>query len=330
MTTAAVIGCGDVSIVHLEAIEALADSQLLAVCDTDPVTATEVAGRWGVPPFADHHSMLAAVRPDVVHVCTPHDQHAPVVLDCVAAGVSVIVEKPLAHTLAEAEKVVAASDAAPAVRIGVCFQNRYNQTVQATRRLLESSSLGAVLGGTATLSWHRSADYYRARPWRGEAARSGGGVLINQAIHTIDLMQWLLGEVMAVSGRAGRYLLDPPIEVEDTASVVLEHAGGARTVVFATNAGVVDSPITTEIVTEQATLLIRQDLTISWADGRVETVAERRAASGGRGYWGVSHKLLIADFYARLGDAEPFWIGPREATKSLRICAQVYALSAGG
>jgi predicted dehydrogenase len=102
--------------------------------------------------------MLAVVRPDVVHVRTPHDQHAPVVLDCLAAGVSVIVEKPLAHTLAEAEKVVAASDAAPAVQIGVCFQNRYNQTVQATRRLLESGSLGTVLGGTATLSWHRTAD----------------------------------------------------------------------------------------------------------------------------------------------------------------------------
>jgi predicted dehydrogenase len=155
-------------------------------------------------------------------------------------------------------------------------------------------------------------------------------VLINQAIHTIDLMQWLLGEVTAVSGRAGRYLLDEPIDVEDTAAAVLEHAGGARTALFATNAGVVDSPITMEIVTEQATLLIRQDLTVTWADGKVETVAERRAASGGRGYWGVSHRLLIADFYARLDDAEPFWIGPREATKSLQICAQIYALSAGG
>ena len=141
MTTAAVVGCGDVSIVHLEAIEALADSQLIAVCDTDPVTAADVAGQWGVPAFADHHSMLAAIRPDVVHVCTPHDQHAPVIHDCLAAGVSVIVEKPLTHTLAEAEKVVAASDAAPAVRIGVCFQNRYNQTAQwYSPPMLESST----------------------------------------------------------------------------------------------------------------------------------------------------------------------------------------------
>ena len=106
----------------------------------------------------------------------------------------------------------------------------------------------------------------------------------------------------------------------------MEHSGGARSVLFATNAYVLDAPVTVEIVTEQAVLTIRGDLSIAWANGRVETVTERRAASGGRGYWGVSHRLLIADFYARLDEAEPFWISPREGTKSLRLLDAVYAI----
>ena len=94
---------------------------------------------------------------------------------------------------------------------------------------------------------------------------------------------------------------------------------------FATNANATDSPITLEIVTEGAELFLRRDLTVRYADGRVEVVEERQATTGGRAYWGVSHQALIADFYARLADPEPFWIGPREATKSLDILSQVYA-----
>ena len=101
------------------------------------------------------------------------------------------------------------------------------------------------------------------------------------------------------------------IEVEDTAEMVLEHANGARTVFYATVANTVNAPVTLDITTERATLSLRGDLTVTHADGRVEVVPERKAASGGRAYWGVSHELLIRDFYDRLGDPEPFWISPR-------------------
>ncbi len=113
--------------------------------------------------------------------------------------------------------------------------------------------------------------------------------------------------------------------MEDTAHLVIDHASGARSVLFATVANVVDSPVTMEIVTEQATLYLRGDLTISYADGRVEQVSERVATSGGRAYWGVSHELLIDDFYRRLDDPEPFWISPAEAAKSLAVIEQLYA-----
>jgi UDP-N-acetyl-2-amino-2-deoxyglucuronate dehydrogenase len=324
MTRAAVIGCGDVSVVHLRAIDALAGVELVGVCDPVPARAAAAAQRYGVPAFAGHRELIGAVRPDVVHVCTPHHQHAQVAMDCLAAGVDVLVEKPVAHTVAEAERLIAAAREHPERKIGVCLQNRYNAASREAYARLRSGELGRVLGGSATVLWHRDPAYYRARPWRGRLRESGGGVLINQAIHTLDLMEWLIGDVEGVRGHAGRYGLDGVVDVEDTAHVLLEHAGGARSVVFATVTNVADSPVTVEIVTERAVLFIRGDLTVSHADGRTESVAERRADTGGRAYWGASHELLIADFYRTLPDPAPFWISPAEGARSLRTIQQVY------
>jgi UDP-N-acetyl-2-amino-2-deoxyglucuronate dehydrogenase len=327
MTRAAVIGCGDISAVHLAAIDALDDVELVAICDTDAESRAAASSRWGVTGFESHAALLDAVRPDVVHVCTPHDQHADPVVAALEAGCDVVMEKPVAHTLDEAQRVVAAAAAHPERTIAVCLQNRYNATVQHARGLIESGSLGAVLGGSATVVWHRTPQYYAAKPWRGQRVRSGGGVLINQAIHTLDLLQWLVGDVRHVEGRCGTYALADVVDVEDTAQIVLDHASGARSVCFATLAHVADAPVTLELVTEQARLFIRGDLTVTWMDGRTEVIPERRATSVGRDYWGVSHELLVADFYRQRASAAPFWIGPAQALAAQRILAEVYALS---
>ena len=112
MTTAAVIGCGDVSVVHLQAIANLAGADLVAVCDTDTSRAAASAARYGVPAFAEHRQLLESIRPEVVHICTPHHQHVPVALDCLDFGVAILLEKPVAHTVAEAERLIAATGAA--------------------------------------------------------------------------------------------------------------------------------------------------------------------------------------------------------------------------
>lgn len=324
--TAAVVGLGDVATVHLEAIADLPGIELVAVCDTDPTALAAAADANAVPGFADVTSMLAQVRPDVVHVCTPHDQHTPVVLECIAAGVAVLVEKPLAHSVAEAQRTVAAAEASD-VKVGVCLQNRYNITSQTAREVLDSGVLGEVIGATGTVMWTRTPEYYRVKPWRGRWASAGGGLLINQAIHTLDLLQWLLGDVVEVSGHAATRVYGDLIEVEDSAEAVLQHAGGGRSVFFGTLANVVNHPVTLDITCTNGSLSLRGDLTITYPDGRVEVVAEREAPSGGRAYWGVSHQVLIEDFYARLDDDEPYWLGPREALKCLQIVTDIYAQS---
>ncbi|MFJ4027446.1 Gfo/Idh/MocA family protein [Paenarthrobacter sp. NPDC089989] len=326
MPTAAVIGCGDVSSVHFAALATMADADLVAVCDTNPERLEAAATAYGVPGYASHLDLLDKVRPDVVHICTPHHLHASLAADCLDAGVSVIVEKPLAHTLEEGRRLIELAERSTA-KIAVCFQNRYNATSQAMRELLDGGTLGQVLGASATVMWHRTGDYYRDRPWRGTWAGGGGGLMMNQAIHTVDLLQWLVGDVAKVEGHASTRALAGVIEVEDTADFVAEHENGARSVFFATLANPVNAPVTLDVVTENGTLSLRGELTVTYADGRVDVIPERTLESGGRAYWGVSHELLIRDFYAKLDHPEPFWISPAEAAKSLRIVKDIYAQS---
>ncbi|MCU1408786.1 MAG: dehydrogenase [Microbacteriaceae bacterium] len=319
----ALIGCGDISILHFAAISGLPDAELVGVADSDVERLTAASAAHHVPGFASHLELFDAVQPDVVHICTPHHVHASIAVDALERGINVILEKPLAHTRAEGARVVKAAERATA-RIAICFQNRYNAPVQAAHDLLASRELGAVLGASATVMWHRSAAYYQSRPWRGQWATGGGGLLMNQAIHTLDLLQWLVGPVAEVRGNASTRALDDVIEVEDTAEMVLTHQSGARSVFYATLANTVNAPITLDIVTERATLSLRGELTVTHADGRVDVVKEREVATGGRAYWGISHELLIQDFYARLDEDAPFWIGPLEAQKTLEIIQDVY------
>jgi len=324
LVRAAVVGCGDISVVHLAALHDLDGAELVGVCDVDDERASSAAADHRVPAYADYRAMLDSLRPDVVHVCTPHDQHAQVAVDCIERGVHVVLEKPVAQTLADAHPVLEASVANPAVKVAVCFQNRYNRASQEAHRLIAGGSLGQVRGASATVAWHRTREYYARRPWRGQRARSGGGVLMNQAIHTLDLVQWLVGPVTKVGSRIGTLALGDYVDVEDTAQLVMDHESGSRSVLFATVANSVDSPVTIEIDTEHARLLIRGDLTLAYSDGRTEVVEERRATPTGRAYWGVSHELLVADFYRRLDEPEPFWIGPAEGVAALAVLDQVY------
>ena len=329
MPKAAIIGCGDVSIVHFDALAGMDDAELVAVCDTDPARRAAAQEAHGVPGFADYRDMLEAAAPDVVHITTPHHEHAAIAIECLRRGVHVVLEKPLAHTLAEGQRLLAAA-AESTAKIGLCFQNRYNAPVQEMRRLLDSGELGKVLGASATVMWHRQPDYYLSRPWRGSWGGGGGGLMMNQAIHTVDLLQWLVGDVVALAGSASTHALAEAIEVEDTAEFAALHSNGARSVFYATLANTLNAPVTLDISTEAAALSLRGDLTVTYGDGRSKVVPERATGSGGRSYWGVSHALLIADFYAGLGQPGPFWIDAAEGAKSLRIVKELYRQSYPG
>jgi UDP-N-acetyl-2-amino-2-deoxyglucuronate dehydrogenase len=319
----AVIGCGDISVVHLEALAALDDVELVAVCDTDPHRLSAAVARTGAPGFGDHVSLLDQVRPDVVHVTTPHSEHAAIAIDALDRGVHVLTEKPLAHSTAAGNRMIEAARRSTA-KLAVCFQNRYNAASRRMREIIDSGELGAVRSAAATVMWHRTAEYYRDRPWRGTWEGSGGGLLMNQAIHTLDLLQWLVGEVEHVEGSVSAHALADTIEVEDTAEMVLTHRGGVRSVFSATLANAVNAPVTIDIVLERGTLSLGAVLTITHDSGEVEVVREPLTASGDRAYWGASHLALIRDFHRSLETPEPFWIDAVEAMRTLAVIQELY------
>ncbi|MFD4421813.1 Gfo/Idh/MocA family protein [Agromyces sp. NPDC058484] len=322
----AVVGCGDISVVHLDAIVQAPEAELVGVSDTDQGRREAAAAAHGVVGYADHLELFAQVRPDVVHVCTPHAEHAQVAVDALERGIHVLTEKPLAATREDGTRMAEAA-ARSTAQLGVCFQNRYNTAVRRAKEILDSGELGDVHGARASVLWHRAAPYYRSRPWRGTWAGSGGGLLMNQAIHTVDLLQWLVGDVAAVTGSVATRVLGDVIEVEDTAEMVLEHASGARSVLFATLAHIENAPVEIEVVAENGRLLIRGDLVVTRADGSTEHVVEDAMGSGDRAYWGGAHVRLIHDFYRSLDGPVPFWIDAFEAQKSLEIIQDVYEQS---
>ncbi|MGB7962970.1 MAG: Gfo/Idh/MocA family oxidoreductase [Propionicimonas sp.] len=246
MKRAAIVGCGDVSVVHAEAIEAIGTIELVGVCDTDPDRLESASVDFGAAGYDDLGRMLDEARPDVVHVATPHHQHVQVTIDCLEAGIHVIQEKPIAHTLEEGQRLVDAARAATA-KVGICFQNRYNVSSEQARRIIDSGLLGEIRGAYASVVWARTADYYLSRSWRGTFAESGGGLLINQAIHTLDLVQWLMGDVIAVDGHAATRKFGDVIDVEDTAEALFTHANGAQTSYSATLTAPVHRPVEVEI-----------------------------------------------------------------------------------
>jgi UDP-N-acetyl-2-amino-2-deoxyglucuronate dehydrogenase len=325
-----VVGCGDISVMHLNAILAAAPSgevELVGVCDVDATRRADAAARAGCPGFADLTTLLDAVAPDVVHLCTPHHRHADLAEQCLARDVSVLLEKPLAHTTAAGERLAAAADSSRGL-LGVCFQNRYNDTARRLRDLLDTGELGRVLGARASVTWFRDAAYYARRDWRGRWATAGGGVLMNQAIHTLDLLSWYLGPVTDVRGTVATLALPDAIEVEDTAALRMHHRTAARdaatSTLHATNGHVEDSPVAIEIRTERARARLETDLTVTHDDGRVEVFRPAAVASGEKAYWGTSHALLIEDFHRHVRAGKHFWIDAATGLETLRVIQTVY------
>lgn len=323
------VGCGDIAEIHLDAVLAAEGAVPVGVCDVHEGRRAAAAARAGCPGYPELDALLDAARPDVVHVCTPHHTHAGLAARCLERGVSVLLEKPLASTVADGERLVRAAAASPAV-FGVCFQNRYNDTARRCKELLDGGELGPVLGARAAVTWSRDAAYYRRRDWRGRWATAGGGVLMNQAIHTLDLLQWFLGPVTGVRGVAATLALPAEIEVEDTAALQLAHrtpGGAVGSVVHASNGHVENAPVSIEIRTERARVLLAAELTVRHDDGRVQTVRPAAVAAGERSYWGISHGLLIEDFHRHVRAGKPFWIDAPAALQTLRTIAAVYAQS---
>ncbi len=230
----ALVGCGRIAKRHSELLGSnqITGAKLVAVCDIVPIKAEKIAKQFDVPSYLDMHEMMQSVDIDVVVVLTESGNHAKHVIELSRYGKHIVVEKPMALTLDDADAMIKACDNS-GCKLFVVKQNRFNVPVVKTREALEAGRFGKLVLGTVRVRWCRHQSYYDQDHWRGTWALDGG-VLANQASHHIDLLEWMMGEVESVFAMSSTALVD--IETEDTAVVALRFKNGALGLIEATTA----------------------------------------------------------------------------------------------
>src|SRR5216684_3501747 len=227
------IGSGNITQTHARAASAIPGAQISAIYGTNPQTVTRLATEHQAKPYTDFTAFLAHKPVDLVILGTPSGLHAQQGIAAAQHGLHVLTEKPIDITTKDADALIAAADKSN-VKLAVIFQDRLKPNIQRLKQWLDRSLLGKNLLVDARVKWYRPPDYYSNSNWRGTFALDGGGALINQAIHTVDLLLWLFGDVVRVQARTATVL--HKIEAEDTAVPTLEFANGAVGTLLATTA----------------------------------------------------------------------------------------------
>lgn len=231
----ALVGCGRISKKYTEILATqMEEAHLVAVCDLNPDKAKATGDAYEVPYYDDMHQMIQKLTDqiDVVCILTPSGNHAQNVVDLAGYGKHLVVEKPMALTLSDADRMIRTCDR-NGVKLFVVKQNRYNLPVQKLREAIDSERFGKLVMGTVRVRWCRKQDYYDQDAWRGTWAMDGG-VFTNQASHHVDLLEWMLGDVDSVFAKSSTRLVD--IEVEDTGIALLKFKNGALGIIEATTA----------------------------------------------------------------------------------------------
>lgn len=325
----AVIGCGAIYPNHADAIVEYPGVKLYAVCDKNEERAKKAAHKYECKHYIDYEDMLKDKEINIVHICTPHYLHAPMAIKAMQSGKHVLTEKPIATSTSDALEMIRVSKETGR-HFGVCFQNRYNSTSLRVKEILESGKAGRVIGAKAFVTWFRDEKYYTESGWRGTWEREGGGVLINQAIHTLDLLQWFIGDIERIKANVDTRVLEGVIEVEDTADATICFKNQAKALFYATNGYVRNSPVEIEIVCENAVIKLCDDLIIKYKDGQVEQLKPTDKKTGEKAYWGASHGYLIHDFYNKILSGEKFGVGGEEGITALKMIECIYKSSKTG
>ena len=291
----AIIGCGNIYKVHADALQKLESAELKYVVDIREERARNAANKYNCSYIIEYEELLEKDI-DVVHICTPHFLHSPMAVKFLEAGINVFVEKPLALNYNEGKEIIKTLEKSRA-KLGVCFQNRLNNNNQKAKQILEEGLLGKIKGIKGFVTWHRNQEYYFKDDWKGFYATEGGGVLINQAIHTLDLMQWFGGAVEAVKGNVDTRVLNDAIEVEDTAEATLFFTNGAVGIFYATNTFSQNSPVEIVIDCEEGSLRLYDDQLIVTESKERKAIISNDNKGKYKSYWGNSHYKIIKNFY---------------------------------
>lgn len=351
----AIIGCGMIAEYHTRAIAELRGCRLVATHGKNPSSAAKIAriaaecgatppkdkaGQGDVAHYEDLGAMLARVDIDIVCVCTPSGAHLEPAVAAARAGKHVVVEKPLEITLARCDRVIEACDRA-GTKLCTIFPSRFSEANRLLKQAIEAGRFGRLTLGDTYVKWWRSQQYYDSGGWRGTWKLDGGGALMNQAIHNVDLLYWLMGDVAEITA-ATDTLAHDRIEVEDTAVATIRFQSGALGVIEATTSAFPGLPKRTEIHGTKGSATVEQDDVTLWKF-EAETAADRAiqkkflgkaggkaGASDPRGITHAGHAAQLKDFVQSLDKGVRPLVDGREGRKSVEIILAIYRAAKTG
>ena len=333
MLRVGIVGCGSIFTMHATSVDHLDNATLVGVCDIKKDRADKAAEKYNVPAYYDYKELIEKENLDVVHICVPHYMHPIISRYALEHGVNVLCEKPMSIHYADGEANVKLADEKN-LRYGIIFQCRYNNTSQLVKKNLENGKLGKIISARCTLTWCKPDSYYSLSDWKGTWEKEGGGVIIDQAIHSLDLANWFINsepvEVQAsIANRAHDIM-----KVDDTGEGFIRYKNGATMAFWAMNNYGCDDPIEIRLCCEKGRVVMSyDDARIEFADGTVETVSQQDDGiyyEGGKDYWGFQHIRQISDFYHSVEEGTEPFISGREALKIQKIVCAIYDSAKSG
>jgi UDP-N-acetyl-2-amino-2-deoxyglucuronate dehydrogenase len=326
------LGAGNISDTHARAAKAIAGVEIAAVCGRNREKAERLALTYGGTVYDDVDRFLEHRPLDLVAIGSPSGLHAEQTIAAIRRGLHVIAEKPLDVTTAKVDAVIAEADRRD-VKVGVFFQDRLKPGIATLKSMVESGRIGAPIFASGRVRWFRPPEYYAGSRWRGTWALDGGGALMNQGIHTVDLLQWLFGPVAQVGARTATRL--HKIEVEDTAAAVLEFASGALGVIEATTSSFPGYARRLDVTGSEGTLILEGDnlIGVDLRDQAEHAAAARESpenASSPTVSDSSAHQRVFEDFIGALEAGRAPACDAREARHSVAIVEAVYKSARSG
>ncbi|HET8626193.1 MAG TPA: Gfo/Idh/MocA family oxidoreductase [Thermomicrobiales bacterium] len=328
-----IVGAGTIGAVHARAIGGLEEARIVAIAEPRENVGRALAAQCGADWCASLDELLARSDVDVVTLGTPSGMHPDQAVAVARAGKHVVTEKPMAITLDGADRMIAACRDA-GVHLAVIFQNRFNPDVLRLKRAMEAGLFGAPVLGNAFVHWYRSADYYaETGGWRGTWALDGGGALMNQSIHTIDLLQWLMGPLDSLAAYTAT--LEHEIEAEDVASAAVRFASGALGTIQGTTAAERNWPVRVEIRGTAGSATLEGVQLTAWHPSREADLLtpEDLALTAGVGAdepFGAAHQRQFRAIFAALRDGRQPPVPGEEARKAIEIILAIYRAARTG
>ena len=329
-----IIGCGMIANFHARAIADISDAKLVACYNRTAPKADKLAAEFGCEAYTDLEQMLSRDDLDVVTICSPSGAHMEPCLAAAQAGKHVIVEKPLDVTLERCDAMIEACNKA-GVKLATIFPSRFHRSSKLMKQAVEGGRFGKLTLGDAYVKWFRTQEYYDSGAWRGTWQLDGGGALMNQAIHSVDLLLWLMGPAIEVVGHTAT-LAHERIEVEDVATATIRFANGALGVVEATTAGFPGSLKRIEITGSKGTAILEEEDIIKWEfaetteednELRQEMMGKTKTGGGAADPAAIGHHAhaeLFRDFLVAIQDDRSPSIDGFEGRRSVELILAIY------